>query len=916
MLRGVVLGLAALVAWFCAASAQEPIEPLTLELKSSRDLCTAGTLTEISWEISGGVAPYRLTIAGERVDPDRASVRVQCGVPLDGPSTGFWGIDQRIRVQGGITDAQGTTSMASTTVALAYPLPPPWEFTVATRALAANLRPNLQSRDTSSLNRDDETPLYLFRWRERGAREWTYEQHTPTARNSWRHETPHPGATYELQIAELRDRIEAVSPAALRWSAVQSILTTSRATEVTAKVTHDTIALSWRSDVPSGGVGISISPVPEIDHGAKRTGGGGLASFGPEQSVHDEVFDGAESNSRYSIQLWNSSRLKADASFDIRTAPAPRDWARQVRAPQNVRASVGTGARSAILYVEWDPPAEPTDQLGWASAYELGKRGDGTLKDSWREGPQRMALLGVRPGKTYVVTVHYHYSFSSERAKLLVHIPPRDDEVWIGQQGLPDVNVSWTPTPRLRQDPRRGFIASWSSGYRYELAEVEWTGNGRTQSVRGISPIQIDPAEPGEYAFRARFRRNGLWTKWTQTIVAATTPRPPQSVEISDRIDGLLISWPTYDSFTPIDGYRVHLSREDGAEQVFDVRNAHNVLAPLPLEKANYQIRVAAYSVQFGEGRSTDPQEFVRNARLRLRTGYQGTCDPHSGLPALIRWEIDGGAAPYTLQVGDQAPITTLARSGSVTNHCERDRGTDDQRSERVGLTVTDAFGASAVVDHVVRRLEAPPDGTVRTIDITELGPYSVHRTEVRLSWSCQAWSVFRSEEFPPATFVLRWRSSPAGDWAYRDATTSVSESDRMCRWIWAGLAPGTEYQFQVAAWRTIDELQAPEQLSWTPVTTIVTLNDPTGVQTEYSDGNVIVSWRAQPDAWAYVVALRGDEVSWWRFHHATGGAEERAIFRDLPHDGPYEVEVTTPPQMQGEDVPKPGWMAIIPYDR
>lgn len=916
MMRVAALLAVALLAWAAAASAESG--PLSLELRSSRDLCTAGTLTEVSWEISGGAPPYSLTISGVSVDPNQTSIRVECGMRLDGRLEWLWGIDQRTRVQGTVTDANGATAAATAVIVLAYPLPPPLGFVSDYGELAAGLQSGLHRTNGSSPSRDREASLYLVRWRELGSEEWAYEQHASDALTlySWRRESPRPGATYELQFAELRDQIEAASPAALRWSAARSVLTTAPASEVTAKVTHDTVTLSRQSNVPSARASINVSPALKLDQVTKTAGGFTLITDNYTGLIRDEVFDGLEPNTEYSIRLWNSSRLTADASFDIRTSPAPAGWTQQVRTPRNVRASVGSGVRSTILYVEWDPPIERTEHEGWASACEWGARGEGCLQDTWREGTRRVARRGVQPGKTYVVTVRYFKSLRTDYAELLVQIPPLDDETWIDFQSLPDVEVSWTPTPRLREDPQRGFEVSWSSGYRYELAEVEWSDLTHVRSVQGVAPIRIAPTEPGEYAFRVRFRRNGLWTKWTQRIVAATTPRPPPRLEISNRIEGLRISWDDYEAFAPIDGYRVYVSRESGPEQVFDVRGAHSTLAPAPQGAADYQIRVAAYNDRFGEGTATEPERFSRGEALSLWISSAGTCDPHSGLPALIGWTVKGGAAPYSVQASDQAPIQTMARSGSVTTHCEQNGETDGQRREQVRLTVTDAFGESASVEHTVRRLEAPPDGMVRTIDIEEIGPYSVHRTEVRLSWSCQAWSVFSPAEFPPATFILRWRRSAEGSWTYHEATASVSEVDLRCRWVWIGLQPGTEYQFQVAARRTADELQTPEQLRWTPVSTVVTLNDPAVVETEYSDGNVTVAWRGQPDAWAYVVVLRGEDVSWWRFHRATDNAEERAIFRDLPHDGPYEVEVTTPPRVHGEDAPKPGWMPVIRYSR
>ena len=67
-----------------ARRAAAQADPLTLELTSSRDLCTANTLTELSWTIAGGRPPYTLSIDGETVDAESESYRVNCGaIPAD-----------------------------------------------------------------------------------------------------------------------------------------------------------------------------------------------------------------------------------------------------------------------------------------------------------------------------------------------------------------------------------------------------------------------------------------------------------------------------------------------------------------------------------------------------------------------------------------------------------------------------------------------------------------------------------------------------------------------------------------------------------------------------------------------------------------------------------------------------------------
>ncbi len=90
-------------------------QPLSLELTSSRQLCTAGALTELSWTISGGQPPYTLTIDGRTVDAKADSHRVNCGPLKVDPLTSEPLIDQFKTFQALVTDEHGVGASAEAT---------------------------------------------------------------------------------------------------------------------------------------------------------------------------------------------------------------------------------------------------------------------------------------------------------------------------------------------------------------------------------------------------------------------------------------------------------------------------------------------------------------------------------------------------------------------------------------------------------------------------------------------------------------------------------------------------------------------------------------------------------------------------------------------------------------------------------
>ena len=152
MLRLAALVLVALLAWIDTASAAQRAEPLTLEIEHSRPRCTSGTLTEVSWSISGGVPPYALSVNGEAVDPGASSARIPCGSAVDDALEWLLGIGNERYITATVTDAAGATATAHAQVVLVAGRQPPVDIRLAsefslrdTRRVTAEWRPGIES---------------------------------------------------------------------------------------------------------------------------------------------------------------------------------------------------------------------------------------------------------------------------------------------------------------------------------------------------------------------------------------------------------------------------------------------------------------------------------------------------------------------------------------------------------------------------------------------------------------------------------------------------------------------------------------------------------------------------------------------------------------------------------------------------
>ena len=174
----IVVLVATMLAW--APAAAQNVDPLTLELASSRDLCTANTLTELSWTIAGGRSPYTLTIDGETVDANAESHRANCGaIPAD-PMGPVPGTTPAKTFRASITDSQATpvTVTADVQLELVEALPAPTGIEIASLSVVIGVtwtpKP-APAEGVSSQARFLPQGLFLVRHRLLDADSWTYE---------------------------------------------------------------------------------------------------------------------------------------------------------------------------------------------------------------------------------------------------------------------------------------------------------------------------------------------------------------------------------------------------------------------------------------------------------------------------------------------------------------------------------------------------------------------------------------------------------------------------------------------------------------------------------------------------------------------------------------------------------------------
>ncbi len=420
---------------------------LALALESSRDLCTAGTLTEISWQISGGSAPYALSIEGSAVDVSADNVRINCGALSETEAADAEAGLAAKTITATVTDSRGVRREAALDVARARALPalPPTRHGDAVWAYRGELGFEWLVPATPYDCR--EPNCFAIRWRAVGSEGWTY---APLTYNLGEENSAFgiarglaDGVTYEAAAAAMRDPIELETPAALRWTAPLSGTTLTDPTGLTATATHDTVTVRWNRQPTAKSWSVYL-----------RGPDGGLseyvrswnaASWGdPESGVHEVSFRHLPSSTRFTAGVaWNPMEgyraARAETTVETLALPAGREPLK--RGPQNLRA---TPTRDSIT-VMWDQPFEGANDPYWVFLFRSDYPYRASQTATVRSPDTQFTFNGLESGETYRIIVrHRAIVRASDEISATTNVqPPSEDSAAGASAGQQSSTDEW-----------------------------------------------------------------------------------------------------------------------------------------------------------------------------------------------------------------------------------------------------------------------------------------------------------------------------------------------------------------------------------------------------------------------------------------------------------------------------------------
>ena len=420
----------------------------TLWLTSSRNLCTAGTLTEISWNISGGAPPYRLTIEGETVDVSADNIRINCGALSEAEAADEQAALAAKRITAVVTDSRGVRREAALEVARARALPAPqnvgyWSSVTGVvlrwnRVAGAGSQSPLTTHPVSK-NKLQVSGLVRTRANSDGAA-WSY--HTVEKAGHSELFVDPPPHLRVFSVAVVRHPLELETPGALNWSKEIVYAATKLAQNVSVTATHDTVTVSWDRQPYAVLQQILVwlfndTPGAEswqYEHVSEEQGVAGR---------HTVTFANLQPDTRLRLMIAMGDE-RASRHY-VRTRPAPPDWAPPPAGPQNLRYAI----MDDVLTIYWDNPYAGAQQF-WLLTIENPATGSSRLTDVYGTSWTLPAWLGVFPNTQYRVTVEH-----------LAGIPPGSSSILITTPGPPTGQQIEVPDVSPRELWLRTFFPIW-----------------------------------------------------------------------------------------------------------------------------------------------------------------------------------------------------------------------------------------------------------------------------------------------------------------------------------------------------------------------------------------------------------------------------------------------------------------------
>ena len=234
--------------------------------------------------------------------------------------------------------------------------------------------------------------------------------------------------------------------------------------------------------------------------------------------------------------------------------------------------------------------------------------------------------------------------------------------------------------------------------------------------------------------------------------------------------------------------------------------------------------------------------------RLKLSAG-RGSCT--AGTETDIDWSVNGGRAPYQVEIGEAEGEGTRGTARIACGIAPRDGsgGMLGYAPRTVRGTVVDADGARAEAQLTLLVGPPLPPPRIKAPRMSQGGFY------------VPFWIRASRIDYPSWRVAMRWRAAGETEWNYNvDGIANGPWDDLGWANGWVNtsgaLADATVFESQVARVRDSHEIEHPEALSWTEIASVTTASDPVGLVAESTHDSISLSWGPQVEGLNYIATL------------------------------------------------------------
>lgn len=910
--------LAALAA--ASASAEGParlvLQPELPEYAGSFDgSCTAGRTVAVEWSAVRGDQPVtEVRIDGVPQEGSRGVALVWC--PALRSDWRVWaaryGAPVRSHeVRGTALAPDGREATALLRLRVRAPLPTPADV-----AAPSYPRPGLLEVRFRDEGRTDGG--IVARWRSAEGGDWQAGPSAPREilpDGEGRHRATIAvwldAGVYELQAARVRGEGETAGLAEADWSEAVVLDLSDAPPRVTAEAARDSITVrsvdgSAITDLRWGLFG----PCHEDDGSVRRSYpacsvGSRLAADTGESAVVRWRYLVPDSEYHLSWSAPGGAREGWQHLFPLRTLPAPAGYAPSLAGAEGKIEGKIEGKAVEVgphhVSLRWESPPEARHPYR-ISAYDFGAETAISELAAEASSPHDIVLDGLRPGAAYRIEVVRERPDGMEfGTRFIVETHegefPGDDGAELDER--PDAPVGSYRSQQHLWLYYASISAAVPDGERWTELEYEWRFGGRT--MRRLSTDGLWLSEPlrGVYEIRARGRRDGRWSGWSEPAIVATRPPAPTAVRGERIAEGARITWTPDLDAPPAVEYVVRWSIDEGPISEMRGLSGPQVVLPAGADAlGTLRAIVAAIHPELGEGEQSHPFEMRLDQPLSATISSRRSfpCLPEEGAPCEIWLSIWGGAAPYETRVDEQARMVDSGYG------LEFEYG-DLVVEEGISWEVRDALGASVSGAYRHRPFEFEADAALpHQIEMGRL--HATPEGEIIALWHCRP----RTASGGSARYVARWREVGGRHWIHEQKSgqtwvrhgLGISRDHQDCLNLINGVRPGGAYEVGVAALDGGIGVAHPDDLRWSDAWVVTVPMAVEDVRVSLEAAGARVSWSSQPDVPRYVVALHCDGRRWRRSHAATGSMHESALFNVPLSSTGCTAEVIIPDGAEG----------------